>query len=112
MQDVPFTSAETAWFWTMAVLETRHANRPPPPPGTCAPEEILRCLDDVYRRRRIVLLHVRILRIYGRRGRAPVPGRPSERCDLVLWREAMEHLDDRLRERGLVAGTHDWAAHA
>lgn len=111
MQDAPFSSAEAAWFWTMAVLESRHANRTPPP-GACAPEEVLRCVDDIYRRRRIVLLHARILRLYGRRGRAPVPGRPSERCDLILWREAMEHLDDRLRERGLVAGVVDWVSHA
>lgn len=107
MQDAPFASAEDAWFWTMSMLD-RRGGGPAAPRRACAPEEVLRCLDDIYRRRRIVLLHAHVLRLYGRRGRAPVPGRPRERCDRILWSEAMEHLDCRLRERGLVGGLARW----
>lgn len=107
MEIIPFPSAEAAWFWTMAALEARHAGRKPAE-ARCAPEEVLRCLDDIYRRRRIILLHVRTLRSYGRRQRAPLPNCLRERCDRKLWVEAMQHLDDRLRERGLVAGVASW----
>ena len=115
MPNPPFPSATAAWFWTMATIEARH--RPPgtvriPPPGLehapCHPDEIVRCVDDLYRDRRIVLLHARILRLYGRRGRAPDPRRPAERCDRRLWTEAIEGLDERLRARGIVAGPPSW----
>lgn len=99
----PFRSAEAAWFWTATALEAR-ANPAlrPPAPGPCRPEEVVKCLDELYRRRRIELLHARILRLYGRRGRAPDPRRPNERCDWRLWHEAMERLAYPLRQRGLL----------
>jgi hypothetical protein len=64
----------------------------------------LKCLDALYRHRRIELLHVRILRIWGWRGMAPNPAWPRERCDARLWREALGRLDWPLRVRGIVAG--------
>ena len=99
----PFPSAEAAWFWTAAVLDARqNPARSPPPRRDCRPEDVLKCLDELYRSRRVELLHARILRVWGRRGRAPHPGRPGERCDWRLWREAMEALDPKLRRRGLL----------
>lgn len=98
-----FPSVEEAWFWASAAIAARHRNVPPPGPGPCLPETVTRCLDDLYRTRRIVLLHARVLRDYGQRGRAPDPRRPFERCDWRLWREAMEGLEGKLRRRGLLA---------
>lgn len=66
---------------------------------------MIKCLDTLYRRRRIDMLHVRILRIWGRRGVAPNPARARERSDWRIWREAMERLEDGLRARGIVAGS-------
>lgn len=105
----PFASAEEAWFWTMAALIARHDGarlsaghgsvvRP------CEPDDVVKCLDRLYRQRRIELTHARILRIWGERGTAPNPRIPSERGDLRLWREAMERLDFPLRQKGIVAG--------
>src|SRR3954453_5828990 len=82
----PFHSAEEAWFWTMAALMARRegarytANqgrvaRP------CEPDDVVRCLDALYRRRRIDLVHARILRIWGERQLAPNPAYAGERCD-------------------------------
>ena len=100
----PFPSAEAAWFWTSAMLECRRDARiPPPPPAPCEPEQILRHIDSLYRSRRIVLLHAHVLRIYGRRGRAPSAIYPRERCDHILWTEAMRGLDAKLRRAGLIA---------
>ena len=57
----PFRDSEEAWFWTMAALMARRegarytANqgrvmRP------CEPDDVVKCLDGLYRRRRIDLV--------------------------------------------------------
>ena len=105
----PFASAEEAWFWTMAALVARRdgarivsgAGRVQRP---CEPDDVVRCLDRLYRQRRIDLQHARILRIWGERGCAPDPRAPRERGDSRLWREAMARLDWPLRAKGIVSG--------
>ena len=104
-----FASADEAWFWTMAALVARRdgarivagaglVQRP------CEPDDVVRCLDRLYRQRRIDLQHARILRIWGERGCAPDPRAPRERGDARLWREAMNRLDGPLRAKGIVSG--------
>ena len=104
----PFESAEHAWLWTMAALIARRegarytANkgavaRP------CDPDDVVKCLDALYRRRRIDLVHARILRIWGERQVAPNPAYAEERCDWRLWREALGRLEWPLRIKGIVA---------
>ena len=105
----PFASAEEAWFWTMAALIARHDGaRLSAARGSvvrpCEPDDVVKCLDRLYRQRRIELAHARILRLWGERGTAPNPRIPAERGDLRLWREAMERLDFPLRQKGIVAG--------
>jgi hypothetical protein len=105
---LPFRSAEDAWLWTMAALRARRdgarytANR-----GLigrpCEPDDVVRCLDALYRRRRIDLVHARILRIWGERQTAPNPAFATERCDFRLWREALDRLEWPLRVKGIVA---------
>jgi hypothetical protein len=103
----PFRDAEEAWLWTMAALMARRegarfrANqglvvRP------CEPDDVVKCLDGLYRRRRIDLVHARILRIWGERQASPNPAFPVERCDWRLWREALERLEWPLRAKGIV----------
>ncbi len=104
---VPFRDAEEAWFWTMAALRARHdgarTNRNPhATPRPCEPDDVVKCLDGLYRQRRIDLVHARILRIWGERGTAPNPAWASERCDARLWREAMARLEWKLRVKGIV----------
>ena len=102
-----FKSAEEAWFWTMAALTARREGarytaglgrieRP------CEPDDVIKCLDQLYRRRRIDLVHARILRIWGERGTAPNPAHTGERCDWKIWREAMDRLEWPLRVKGIV----------
>ena len=104
----PFRSAEEAWLWTMAALRARRegarytanrglVSRP------CEPDDVLRCLDALYRGRRIDLLHARILRKWGERQAVPDPAYATERCDFRLWREALERLEWPLRVKGIVA---------
>jgi hypothetical protein len=104
----PFRSAEEAWLWTMAALRARRdgarytanrglVSRP------CEPDDVVRCLDALYRRRRIDLVHARILRNWGERQAAPNPAYATERCDFRLWEEALERLEWPLRVKGIVA---------
>ncbi|MFN3448560.1 MAG: hypothetical protein ACK44F_07670 [Roseococcus sp.] len=104
----PFRSAEEAWFWTMAALMARREGarvragqglslRP------CEPDDVVKCLDRLYRQRRIEIAHARILRIWGERGVPPCPRHPAERGDHRLWREAMQRLEFPLRVKGIVA---------
>jgi hypothetical protein len=104
----PFRSVDEAWFWTMAALVARRdgarytanqgrVQRP------CEPDDVIKCLDTLYRRRRIDLVHARILRIWGERQTAPNPAHASERCDWRLWREALDRLEWPLRVKGIVA---------
>src|SRR5580658_3317523 len=90
----PFRSAEEAWLWTMAALQARRdgarytanrglVSRP------CEPDDVIRCLDALYRRKRIDLVHARILRVWGERQTAPNAVHATERSDSRLWREAL-----------------------
>lgn len=103
----PFRSAEEAWFWTLAALIARRdgarikaglaaVERP------CEPDDVLKCLDRLYRQRRIDLSHARVLRLWGERGIAPDPRFPAERADARLWREALSRLEWPLRVKGIV----------
>jgi hypothetical protein len=104
---VPFRDAEEAWMWTMAALVARRdgarytanqgsVQRP------CEPDDVVKCLDTLYRQRRIDLGHARILRIWGERRMAPNPSSPREKSDWRLWREAMDCLEWPLRVKGIV----------
>lgn len=105
----PFRSADEAWFWTMSALVARRdgarivsgrglVSRP------CEPDDVVKCLDRLYRQRRIDLAHARIMRIWGERGTAPDPTSPRERGDHRLWREAMDRMEWPLRLKGIVGG--------
>lgn len=103
----PFRDAEEAWLWTMAALIARRdgarftankgrVSRP------CEPDDVVRCLDALYRQRRVDLTHARILRIWGERQATPNPAFATERTDWHLWREALDRLEWPLRMKGIV----------
>jgi hypothetical protein len=102
----PFRTAEQAWFWTMAALIARHSGASRPGgsvPRPCEPDDVILCLDTLYRRKRIDLAHARVLRVWGERGTAPDARLPAERIEARLWGEAMALLEWPLRVRGIVA---------
>jgi hypothetical protein len=107
-QSVPFANAEEAWLWTMAALIARRdgarytANqglmqRP------CTPDDVVKCLDQLYRQRRIDLAHARVLRAWGERQITPSAAIHTERHDHRLWMEALQKLEWPLRVKGIVA---------
>lgn len=104
----PFATAEEAWFWTIAALTARSAGarivaglgmktRP------CEPDDVIRCLDRLYRQRRIEIAHLKVLRRFGDQQVPPDPRHPGDRSALRLWREAIDRLDWPLRMKGIVA---------
>ena len=101
----PFRDAEEAWFWTMRVLMARREGTVRPRSGIprpCEPNDILRCLDNLYRSRRIDLIHARVLRIWGERQMVPPSSWQGEHSHAALWREAMEELEWALRFKGII----------
>lgn len=104
-QGEPFRDAEHAWFWTMGALAARRDGSGRGALGIrrpCDPDDILKCLDGLYRQRRIDLVHARVLRTWGERQMAPDPAYTGERHDARLWKEAMERLEWPLRVKGIV----------
>jgi hypothetical protein len=68
----------------------------------CDPEDVIKCLNSLYERRGVGLLHVRILRVWGERQMAPDAGVPGQAADARLWQQAMGQLEWALRGRGIV----------
>ncbi len=68
----------------------------------CDPDDVVRCLDTLYRQGRISLVHARVLRIWGERQMPPNPAVPAERQDCRFWAEALERLAWPLRAKGIL----------
>jgi hypothetical protein len=80
----------------------RHSTNKGRLPRPCEPDDIIKCLDTLYRQRRIDLVHARVLRMWGERQIAPSPTIQAERHDHRLWTEALERLEWPLRIKGIV----------
>jgi hypothetical protein len=99
-----FQSAADAWFWTVGALRARregvggsgNASKRP-----CDPDDVVRCLDRLYRSRRIELRHARVLQHWGERQMSP-DARMGSGQDATLWREALSYLEAPLRGKGIV----------
>lgn len=103
----PFPSVEDAWFWCVqcrqaqvqgARLAAGMSDRPKP----CEPLDILAVVDRLYRRRRLLAEHMRVLAAYGRQLLRPDPDSIRERRDAALWDEALAALHPPLRDKGIV----------
>lgn len=103
----PFESAQELWFWFITAQQARNDGaryvsgmgkiaRP------CEPVDIIKILDTLYRKRRLLRDHLLVLRYYGRRHLAPDPNRVKERRAHALWVEAFERLEPILEKKGLI----------
>jgi hypothetical protein len=103
----PFDSVEQAWFWFMQGYEARTMGArikagATDKPRPCEPLDILRVVDRLYRERRLMRDHLKILAHYGRRLMPPDPARSKELRAHYLWQEAMLRMDAILRFKGIV----------
>jgi hypothetical protein len=109
----PSRNAGEAWFGTMTPLiarrddarydDARYTANNGRTARPCEPDDVIKCLDTLYRRRRIDLVHAKIMRIWGERQIPPNPIYVAERSDWRLWREALDRLEWPLRGKGIVA---------
>ncbi len=111
----PFDSAEAAWFWFVQAQVARlEGARISAGAGTfqrpCEPVDIYRELDRLYRGRRLVIDHIKVLRHYGLRLTSPDPRRPKELRAHHIWTEAMERLEEALVSKGIVVPRIDWGS--
>lgn len=100
----PFRTAEGAWRWAWAILQSRRDGAGAPTgigrgKRPCEPDDVVKVLDRLYRERRIDLTHARVLRIYAEKDETPDPGSADGRW----WREALAAMDPVLRVKGIVA---------
>jgi len=107
IDSTPFETAEELWFWFIAAQAARNdgaryvsgasvMRRP------CEPVDVLKILDDLYRKRRLVRDHLLVLRHYGRRYLSPDPNRAKEVRAYHLWTEALERMEPVLLRKGLI----------
>lgn len=102
---VPFRTAEEAWFWFIAANQARLEGARKNGGGVrrpCEPIDILRILDRLYRTRRLLMDHLRVLRFYGARMMPPEGWRKSEARAATLWREAMAALEPVLISKKIM----------
>jgi hypothetical protein len=101
---LPFRSAADAWFWTMGALQARRegsGNSGSAVKRPCDPDDVVCCLDRLYRSRQIELRHARVLRDWGERQLAP-DARSGSGREALLWGEALRRLEPPLRKKGIV----------
>lgn len=102
-----FDNAEDAWFWFILAQDARNegarfsaglslVTRP------CEPSDILKCIDRLYRNRRLSMDHILVLRHYGKRQLSPDPRRVKEVRAFALWKEALERIEPVLVRKGIV----------
>ena len=102
-----FETAQEAWLWFVLAQEARNAgarisaglsliSRP------CEPMDILKCVERLYRNRRLVMDHILVLRHYGKRQLPPDPARIKEVRATHLWNEALERLEPVFIRKGIV----------
>ncbi len=104
---IPFVSAQEAWFWFIQAQQAREegarftmgAGLYPRP---CEPLDILKVLDRLYRKRKLLMDHVLVLRHYGRRMMPPDQHRIKERRAHQLWIEALGEIEMVLVSKGIV----------
>lgn len=104
---MPFDDAVEAWFWFVQAQQARNEGARYTAgmsltPRPCEPADILKILDNLYRKRRLLRDHLLILRHYGRRQMVPDPRRAKEVRADVLWKEAMERIEPVLLRKGII----------
>lgn len=103
----PFESVEALWFWFMAANEAMRSGarfsagrgetvRP------CEPVDVIRIVERLHRSRMLKIDHLRVMRHYGLRKKAPDPYISREARAAKIWNEAMDKLYPVLLRKKLV----------
>lgn len=106
-QEIPFTSAEEAWFWFVGAQKARNDGARIKAgqslyPRPCEPSDIMKVINRLYMTRSLIMDHFKVLRHYGERQYAPDFRHVKEHRAFTLWKEAMEKLEPVLISKGIV----------
>ncbi len=107
IETIPFKNAQEAWFWFVQAQEAKNAGARCAAgqgecPRPCEPIDILKILDSLYRKRRLLRDHLLVLRHYGRRRFPPDEHRHREMRAYEIWTEALERIGVVLERKGFV----------
>lgn len=105
-----YTSMEELWFAFMKTYQCLENMNHKEADNVSLPREhaeaykaILSILDKMFRARRLLIDHLRVLRFYGRRGLAPRLAVQKEALAHTLWLEAFKILEPLMIEEGYLA---------
>lgn len=104
----PFATSEDAWLWySQCQMARDHGVRFTAGLGDverpCEPDDIVREVQRLYRRRVLRRAHLTVLGRFGLRQAPPDPwggDTPGEAC---LWSEALDRLATPLKQKGILA---------
>lgn len=104
----PFESAEEAWLWFVQAWAARQdgarfVSGMSLLPRPCEPIDIMKVVDRLYRQRRLLQDHLRVLRHYGVRQMPPDARRVKEARAYDLWHEALERMELVLVRKKIVS---------
>jgi len=105
---LPFCSGEEAWFWFIRCQQLRNEGGRPTtasntPVRPCDPDDIYCAVRSLHQQRFLTAAHLRTLSQYGLAERSPDPRCSEEVRSARLWEEALVHLEQDLRHKGIVA---------
>lgn len=105
--EVPFESAEEAWFWFIAATLARAAGARPirdmaDPVRPCLPDDIHRIVEQLYRDRLLHRRHLAVLSEYGQQFLPPTDRTQEQLVASRLWDEAMSQIEAVMRGKGLL----------
>jgi hypothetical protein len=111
VEAVPFATMEEAWFWFIQAQQARNdgarftmgLGRVPRP---CEPLDILKIMDRLYRHRRLLMDHLKVLRHYGQRLMPPDRNRVKEMRAHKLWVEALARMEPIFIRKGILQQQH------
>ncbi len=106
-EQIPFSSAEEAWFWFIRCQRLRRDGaRPKDRPDTsgrpCEPDDLPRAAKNLWRAGVIRRAHLSVLERYGCLDRPPDARCPEEEQPARLWDEALDRLTTVLKTKGIV----------
>lgn len=102
-----YDSAEHAFFSMMTRNKAR-ADGAMRPTEYSGPEragngiDVQKVIETLYRERKLTMDHILVLRHYGVRNLPPDERREKEARAAILWREALDAIGERLKQKGLL----------
>ena len=99
-----FYSAQSLWLAFMGLHRHDEQGKPVTTnvPLQTVYKDILSILNRLYRARRLLMDHLRVLHFYGRKGRAPRSWVHKEMRAHTLWKEALAKIEPILIRKGIV----------